>query len=94
MSGPWGREVGADRDREGFPSWNPVSRWFRCSRAAPRASARENSLDLVFLRCHGVLGVAEVPHGVGCGRAGGQQRVQAGSCGGWARCHLGGLGTC
>lgn len=51
---------GGDRDREGFPSWNSVSRHFHCSRAAPGAGAGENSLDLVVLRCHGVFGVFEV----------------------------------
>lgn len=52
--------MGGDRDREGFPSWNSVSRRFHCSRAAPGAGAGENSLDLVVLRCHGVFGVFEV----------------------------------
>lgn len=38
---------------------------------------------LVFLRCHVVWGVAGQPR---------EQRVQAGTCGGWAWCHLGGPG--
>lgn len=77
MGGPWGREVGADRDREGFfPSWNSVSS------TAPELLqgpvARENSLGLVFLRCprwfwcflrcHVVWGVAGQAGSSGCGQ--------------------------